>query len=87
MGIAAYNRGSKVISDSIPNAGTAAVNHPPAEKLPAIPEPFKVGEIVYCTVRNLRGKENVITAVKRGAIKIKGFNYWCPAYNFQREPN
>ena len=85
MGVAAYNRGSRVISDSIPNAGAVAVNHPAAEPLPVIPKPFSIGEIVYCNVRAIRGQKNIITAVKKGYIKVRGFSAWCPESNFQRE--
>lgn len=87
MGIAAYNRGTEVIARQIPSAGVVAVCHPAAEPMPAIPAPFAVGDVVYCTVRGQRGIPNTITAVKRGYIKVRGFNLWCPMSNFQREPN
>jgi len=85
MGIAAYNRGSTVIANQITASGSVCVNHPPAEPLKPIEKAFAIGDTVYCRVRGLRGKPEIITAVKRGYIKVKGFSAWCPVSNFQRD--
>lgn len=49
------------------------------------PEPFKVGETVYCLVTALRGQPYRVTDVQDGRIKILGYKLWCPASNFARE--
>lgn len=94
MGIAAYNRGTQVIRRNIESpvdirSLSGSVNHPIAEYQPMQkkPEPFEVGEIVYCRVTALRGQRNTITEVNGNRIKIIGYRTWCPAHNFQREPN
>lgn len=94
MGAAAYNRGTARIRANIKSPehvtslpGSAV--HPRDEQItnPTPPVlPFRVGEIVFCTVISLRGIENTITAVKRGYVKVSGFPHWCPESNFQREP-
>ncbi len=91
MGIAAYNRGSKRVRDSIKTPAhvtslEGSAVHPAPQPAEAIPRPFQVGETVYCRVTALRGQYSRVTATKRGYIKITGFNQWCPNHNFQREP-
>lgn len=78
----AYNRGTDLIIRSLPNSGSVAVNHPAAEPVEPVKKPFKVGETVYCTVRQLKGKRETVTAVKRGYIKVSGCAVWCPETNF-----
>lgn len=91
MGVAAYNRGSKVIRDSIrspdaPRSLTDSVQHP-VDTSPTQPirRSFVVGETVYCVVTALRGQAMKVTDVRGDRVKVEGSRAWCPAYNFRRE--
>ena len=96
MGIAAYNRGSRLIRERADREATKTrpqltetvrhdVNQETTE--PPAPQPFAVGEKVYCIVHGAE-KWTEVTETRGPSydqyIKIKGFRSWCPAYNFNR---
>ena len=85
------------LAAAIANLGPAAA--PPAppqptvvEPLPErspIPEPFRVGERVWCHVVGARRYYDVVevgAGRNHGRIKISGERAWCPASNFERRP-
>jgi len=92
MGIAAYNRGTKLLRERLDRESTGrpgrigSVVHPPAEPSDPIPtvKPWTVGEKAYCIVHGAEGWYTV-TAVKGDRIKIHSCRSWCPTHNFNRE--
>lgn len=92
MGHAAYQRGSKVLSDRLDREQNLPPRPVREDRTPVESKPdpalWQIGDKAWCHVHGAEGWTTV-TAVKGTVrdqrIKIRGLGQWCPAYNFSRE--